>query len=419
MNEMIRFQRALEEGTHITLTAVGDIMMQGPTQICAQGAMDVSLTDPDERAVSGFARLLSAARHDLNLGDLLIGNLETPLAADLAPRRHRAADGRMLCDEVRVEAGVLHDGVAYGETAYPRLVGRLGLPNFNAHPGLARALKRVGFDVVSTANNHALDRGHNGIDRTIDALEMADLDYVGTLRSDEALKRQEDSTHLRYPYIVKQRQGIGLAFFSFTQFINTSYVGFPDRMGQVCQFPDRRQTVQMASLTGAISEAKARPDVDLVVVAAHWGRDYVGWVLPSQRRLARQLVDAGADLILGHHPHVLQPMKNHQTRDGREALVLYSLGNFMSDMYGVSARATAIFYIGITKNDSGAFIRSVSYLPMARCISTEPESGRSIIHPLAINRVHNGQLVREHAHIVRVLGAGNLKRADDLGDFAR
>ncbi len=407
MHKTIAFRRADEPGTEIVLTAVGDIMMQGKTQHAAHQAADPSVADPDLLVASGFERLFDQVRDDLNRGDLLYGNLETPVASGLIARCRRTADGRLLCDEIDPPPGVLCDGQAYGETAYPRLIGRLGLPNFNAHPSLATALKAVGFDVLSTANNHALDRGHNGLDRTIDALRRAGLGQVGTIRSDEVAGGAADGYPSLYPCLIKEARGVRIAFFSLTSFLNLELIGFRERTGQVCMFPGPRQRERLACLIEAIGRARADPRVDLIAVSAHWGIDNMGHVLRSERRLAQIVIAAGADLVLGHHPHVLQPMEKVMAPDGREALVLYSMGNFTTDMPGVSSRSTAIFYIAIRKNDTGAFLSSVRFLPVTRAVAPDGRKGQALIQPVSIARQPADAFRRHWQHVIRVLGPGN------------
>ena len=106
MEKIIQFKRSNETGTRITLTAVGDIMMQADTQKSAHAAMDPAITDPKDRVASGFLRLFDEVSEALNQGDLLFGNLETPTASDLLPRSSKTAQGLLLCDKTQVPPGV-------------------------------------------------------------------------------------------------------------------------------------------------------------------------------------------------------------------------------------------------------------------------------------------------------------------------
>jgi hypothetical protein len=173
----------------------------------------------------------------------------------------------------------------------------------------------------------------------------------------------------------------------------------------------------MANLRQAIGRARADPRVDLVAISAHWGIDWVGRVLPSQRRWAHWLLNAGADLVLGHHSHVLQTMEKYVTSDGRETLAVYSLGNFISDMWGVGPSTTVVLYIGITKNESGAFLTGLQFLPVARHITPDERTGRPVARPVTIDRYAPRLFTRHRARVVRVLGSANLKNSDAPIDY--
>ena len=192
MNQPITFQRCKEEGIKITIIAVGDIMMQKETQLSAQTAMELEILDYQDRISSGFQSIFKPVISDLTQGDLLIGNLETPIAANLIPQHTITTDNKYICDTKEIPKEILYDGEVYGETKYPHRRFQIDLPNFNTHPSLALALKDIGFDILSTANNHTLDRGHNGIDRSIEALNAIGLDFVGTTHSEDILSEKSD-----------------------------------------------------------------------------------------------------------------------------------------------------------------------------------------------------------------------------------
>ncbi|MCW5942405.1 MAG: CapA family protein [Fimbriimonadaceae bacterium] len=185
-------------------------------------------------------------------------------------------------------------------------------------PASASALAKAGFDVLSVANNHAVDAGEPGLRQTLRALEDDGVNPVG---------------HRAEPTVVV-RKGLRVAFLAITD--------FPvDPPGLV------RQTDE-STLAGDIADARRRADV--VVVSWHWGTE--GSHLPSdrQRRLARLAADAGADLVLGHHPHVLQPIEWLPAKDGRRCLVAYSLGNFVFDATRPAERQTLVLRATLAKN---------------------------------------------------------------------
>lgn len=203
--------------------------------------------------------------------------------------------------------------VAFGnlETPVAPATGRPGVPfQFNAPAALPGALRASGFTVLSTANNHAFDQGAKGVRETLDRLRAEQLLAVGS---------GEDRPRAEALQIV-ERQGLKVAFLGFTDIFNVNL--------------DRKATepwvrpLDLEPALAAVREARTR--ADLVVVSVHWGNEYQRQPTKRQRDIARRLVEAGCDLVLGHHPHVLQPAEILEA-GGRKALVAYSLGNFISN----------------------------------------------------------------------------------------
>lgn len=203
--------------------------------------------------------------------------------------------------------------IAFGnlETPIAPTTGRPGIPfQFNAPATLPAALRASGFTILSTANNHAFDQGARGVRETLQRLREARLIALGS---------GEDRSQAEYLQII-ERQGLKVAFLGFTDVFNLDL--------------NRRATepwVRALDLEPALAAVRAaRERADLVVVSVHWGNEYQQVPTRRQRDLARKLVDAGCDLLLGHHPHVLQPAELLEV-GGRRALVVYSLGNFISN----------------------------------------------------------------------------------------
>lgn len=189
-----------------------------------------------------------------------------------------------------------------------------GYPHFRAPDTLAGTLKEAGFDVLVTANNHSNDSGRRGIWRTLEALAKRSLYYTGTFA--DTLER--DTT---YPLLL-QHQGYRLALLNYTYGTNDPHVPAP------C-FVNVIDTVQIKQ-----DLAKARRlNPDLIIAYMHWGHEYHLDENEEQHQLAHQLFQWGADIIIGAHPHVIQPVRIlHDYREGqlRHGLVAYSLGNFIS-----------------------------------------------------------------------------------------
>jgi len=166
----------------------------------------------------------------------------------------------------------------------------------------AELLKAWGLDLLSLANNHAFDCRPDGLTQTVAALESQNLIGIGSSRIDGAMSS---------PYY-RNVNGLSLAFLAF------------DDVTQPIDIEAAAAEVQTAKNQGA-----------LVVVSVHWGAEYQAGASPRQKELAQELAQAGATLIWGHHPHVLQPSEWLQTDNG-STLVFYSLGNALFDQYGLA-----------------------------------------------------------------------------------
>ncbi len=189
--------------------------------------------------------------------------------------------------------------------------GKPGVPfQFNAPEALPAALRASGFTVLSTANNHAFDQGALGVRETLERLRAERLVAIGS---------GEDRAQAEHLQIL-ERQGIKVAFLGFTDLFNLD-------LNRRASEPWVRP-LDLEPALQAIREAKGQ--ADLVVVSLHWGNEYQHVPTRRQKDIARALVAAGCDLLLGHHPHVLQPLELLES-GGRKALVAYSLGNFISN----------------------------------------------------------------------------------------
>jgi len=324
----LKFSRACDAGKQFTLVAVGDVLLHEPLAI--QGMRD------------GFGTLWSPLEKYFRDGDFAYANLEGPTAGNVS------AAGKIVPDP-----GRRFDGVAY-----------TGYPQFNYHPSLGSDLKASGFDIVSTANNHAMDRRSIGVDRTIEALRAADLQFSGTTASSELYHRE-------YSTRTKER-GLTIAWIACTFSTN----GIPDAKNQVLSCFDER-----ATLLSEIRRQKADPSVDAVIVTPHWGIEYNIFAGADQKKLAREMIEAGALIVFGSHPHVLQPVEKIVASDGREGFVIYSLGNFVSNQkLKLATKTAAVVFVGLTRDSNGkVFINGVRHLPTTMMfdstISVRPAKG--------------------------------------------
>lgn len=201
------------------------------------------------------------------------------------------------------------------------LAGEIGAyPNLSAVDAVATAIKGAGFNVVNHATNHALDKGQKGLLRSLDTLHETGFDAVlGAFRTEEEAASQQ----------IIEKQGVRIGFLSYTYGLN-GYSLPQDKPWMVPLIDTEKIERDLAAL---------RPSCDYLIVSMHWGNEYQTKPSDAQRALAQTLADGGADLILGHHPHVLQPLERIKASDGRETLCIYSLGNYVS---GQHKRATML-----------------------------------------------------------------------------
>ncbi len=229
-------------------------------------------------------------------------------------------------------------------------VGYSGYPTFNTPEQLAQNLKDLGLDVLSTANNHSLDKHYNGLVSTLDELDKVGLSHTGTYRSED-----EQNTIL-----IKNVNGINFAFLSFTYGTN----GIPVPSGKEYCI----NLIDKDFILTQIEKAKAlNPDV--ICASMHWGDEYKLQQNSTQENMADFLFKNGVDIIFGSHPHVLEPMEKRTItlEDGttKDGFVIYSLGNFMSGQVIENTMNSIILQLTVTKHVDGSLtIDSYDYIPI-------------------------------------------------------
>ncbi len=240
-----------------------------------------------------------------------------------------------------------------------------GFPAFNTPDALGDALKDAGFDLVSTANNHCLDRGYDGMVRTLDVLDNLGLAHVGTYRSAEE-RAAQNGVH------VADVGGIKVAFLSYTYGTNGIPLSksHPDTVNILhTDYMSDAQVLDTARIADDLAAAEALSP-DLIAVIVHWGVEYQTTQNDHQEEIADFLFDHGADVILGSHPHVLQPMETRTLtdRDGttHTGFVCWSLGNFISSQNDEYTDTTVVLNLELTKNpNTGATdVTKVGYVPL-------------------------------------------------------
>lgn len=219
-----------------------------------------------------------------------------------------------------------------------------GYPAFSSPDALALTLQAVGFDVLVTANNHSCDKGKVGIERTIEMLDSFKILHTGTF-VDEVSRLNE------YPMYL-ERNGFRLALLNYTYGTNGIAIPKPTIVNLI-------DTMQMA-----VDIAKAKENTpDFIIAFMHWGSEYQSLPNTHQKKITDFLFKKGVSLVIGAHPHVLQPMEFNKQQ---QQLVVYSLGNFVSgqrDRYKNGGTMVRVELEKITMDSiAHSTIDSVSYV---------------------------------------------------------
>lgn len=224
-----------------------------------------------------------------------------------------------------------------------------GYPRFIAPPEIADALKWAGIDLVFTAHNHSLDQGIVGLRSTLDYLDHIDLPHTGS-RSHPGQRE----------YLVIERQGFRLAFLSYTT--STNGIPLPKEADYALNILDETRLKQ------TIAKIKAL-EVDAIILALHTGNEYERMPSKLQQQTARMLVEAGVDIVLGSHVHVIQPYELQTlpvTEGEKRCFVAYSLGNFLSNQQWRYSDCGLLVTLELEKSagKTGAVIKMVEHLPI-------------------------------------------------------
>ena len=204
-------------------------------------------------------------------------------------------------------------------------------PAFGTPVEVGEAVIRAGFDIVSCASNHALDKGTGAIDLTAELYRRAGVLCPG-------IQPVEDGAY--QPYLLLEREGITCAVLSYTQMTNGH--ALPEDTPYVLHTLDDETRVRR-DLTAAEEAAS------FVLVFVHWGTEYAAEPDESQRYWAQVFADCGADVVLGTHPHVLQPCEWVPGQDGHRTLVYYSLGNYVSAQTDPACRRGGMAYFTLRR----------------------------------------------------------------------
>lgn len=256
----------------ITIAAIGDLLMKGRIIVSARRGGGYS-----------FDPLFEGVKRHLRKPDLTIGNLETTFA-----------------------------GPPGSSGKYELRKAHTGFPSFNCPDEFAGTLKRLGFDLLTTANNHCVDRGAAGLKRTLRLLDRHGLRHTGTSRTLAESRR----------YTVLNVKGIKVGILAYTTGTNRNPVAQPFLVNKI----------RLSRMAADVRALKKRSDI--VIACLHFGVEYKRTPNAKQRRIVRALFNYGVNAVLGAHPHVLQPIAYGKVRDAsgivKHRVAAYSLGNFIS-----------------------------------------------------------------------------------------
>lgn len=272
--------------------------------------------------------------------------------------------------------------IAFGNLECPISTGGTPFPNkppgvtFRAEPQAADVLKEAGYDIVSLANNHMNDYGTTAVDETLGLLDLFGVAHAGAGRN---------GTEARRAAIVS-RSGCTIAFLAYAEPVwsvieardppwpkplaTMAATGFAPALGYgpaaapgaATDAGGRSGTaiIREDTLRSDIENLRSRPGVDLIVVSFHWGDEFMQAPYARQRRIAQLAIECGADVVLGHHPHVLQGIERY-----KNGLIFYSLGNFVFDMDPDVTYDSMVVILWAVKDESGrAHIPAFDILPV-------------------------------------------------------
>ena len=219
-----------------------------------------------------------------------------------------------------------------------------GYPQLSSPDELAVACKNSGMDVLVTANNHSCDRKNKGIVRTLDVLDSLKILHTGTFK--DVNKREKNNL------LVLSKEGIKVGLLNYTY--GTNGLPFSD--------PVYVNLVDSVLIKKDVINAKNK-DLDKLIIFVHWGYEYKDFPNSYQKKYNRFFQDLGVDVVIGSHPHVIQPMV-YSKENNHEFLTVFSLGNFVSNQRAERKDGGAMFRLSFQKTDNNIQISRKEYIPV-------------------------------------------------------
>lgn len=219
-----------------------------------------------------------------------------------------------------------------------------GYPQFSSPDELAVACKNSGMDVLVTANNHSCDRKNNGIVRTLDVLDSLNILHTGTFKDVE--KRENNNL------LILSKEGIKVGLLNYTY--GTNGMPFSD--------PTYVNLLDSILIREDVINAKNR-DLDKLVVFVHWGYENKDFPNSYQKKYNLFFKALGVDIVIGSHPHVIQPME-YSKKNNQEFLTVFSLGNFVSNQRAESKDGGVMVRLSFKKTGNNVLISRKEYIPV-------------------------------------------------------
>lgn len=232
--------------------------------------------------------------------------------------------------------------------------GQSGYPSFNSPDAVFDALKDTGFDAVNGASNHAMDTGVASIQHMIQLFKNSNMKLLGLYEN------PQDANTI--PVI--ERNGIKIAFLSYTYGLNNS-----TDSSHVSLFDQTK-------ITNQVNQAKSQ--ADFVVVSAHWGDEYQDNINTMQENYAKLMTNLGVDLVVGTHPHTIQPAHWYTNTEGHKTLVLYSLGNFVSGQKEEKSMYEGMFGCDFVMKDGKKSIENTKWIPLINYYQAHTKTANNI-----------------------------------------
>ncbi|MCQ2976270.1 MAG: CapA family protein [Bacteroidales bacterium] len=261
----------------------------------------------------------------LTLGDFAVINQETPLGGD---------EGYLGSE---VEEKYIHSKNRWG--AYH------GYSNFNSPDAVGNAIVKAGFNVVTMATNHVLDHGFKALENSVKFWEQyPEIPLIGIHKDKESADN----------ITILSKNNIKIAILNYTYGVNCG--------NDLTKYPYSVDILNKEKIKTDV--AKAKEMADFVVVFAHWGTEYLLTTSESQKKYTQIFLDAEVDVVVGTHPHIIEPIEWVTKSNGHKMLVYYSLGNFISMFKDVKCQIEGMAYLKFYKDNNSKYIKEGTIIPL-------------------------------------------------------